>query len=569
LAAAYVSQAGKGRAISTQLLELVFRACITALRGAEADIASATAAAQIASRNLLTKVLADLGGSTLSRRSAATCMVEAHVERVWRGAYSFDVSLRLEPSAAPRGMTAEDVMHVARVLRNAALNGNGSALVVSLAHWCGVACNDLIELPLFSRSAGLIRLDASCGTMLIRLEGVLTELAKTASSNALPTATTLPLPLPRWIASLLLAFRETHPTALKLSDVEGLALSGVQIRTALVEMGLSRRLTAQRFVFARALPLMEAQKDAALVAFGTLDFSRAEKVSFAYQHLSHSELLEIWAERSIRLSWGELALSSVPAGGYCSAVTPSAEALRNLGARLSDRVHQTRPGPNAGSMWLRQHHTAVVTYVGLMAGICLALRGQEKTLLPAALLTEDTLQRWRDKALPNSRTQDSIVIVGPTLRLQLSLLRAHYRALASRLRRLARSQGRTALSIADQLDEVVSGIPNCPLLVELGDESIEAFTPLNLQEACGTGWVGKGDALRHAVHDLLRVRGVEHVVRETQLRHTAGSRALLSPLSTWSQHDVGHESARCQELLLDALQLIPVGGLIQSLERRA
>jgi hypothetical protein len=341
------------------------------------------------------------------------------------------------------------------------------------------------------------------------------------------------------------------------------------LRRLFQTLDLPRRITPSKFVHDRAMPLIARQCDPLRLAAATMDWSRIHKVSAAYTHLTHGELLETLALRAELNRWGELSPSRVPDGGYLSKVTPSLEAVTALAATLLNDLRASYPGNNAGLDRLLAHHDAFIHYTAFMLSIGLLLRGQETTLLPASVLLLVMLPDFNDKALPYARAPLPEVCFGAAIRLQFRYLRAHYLAVADRLEQLARRGDTAQAEVARQLRRLAEGAPDLPLLVTIENGRLRAFSHLDLVRFLGEAWAGKADAIRHASSNVLRAEGFVYASREAAMRHIGGAQPITSSTSVWSRNDWYAESDRMQQALFSAIRLAPHGGLIRSLGRTA
>ncbi len=554
--------------------EAVLRALLNAAMSTRLDVAqelraSQTSAALIACGSLLQKAMVQVQTRAVSRTSAATSMVEAKVEKAWAGAYRFDLRPRLEGPEAVRGLTPNDVIDIAKAIRKGAEAGSGNLLLVAVAHWHGVLPVDMAVMPIFATSPGLMRMDSTCSFTVIRLGGVLTELARIQLPGVIAADDTLQLPIPGWMSRLLRQLRIIAPTAECLAEIPGLPSNASDLRRLLDELGLPRRITAGKFVTDRAAPLISVHHDAIRISLATIDFTRVEKVAAAYEHISHSELLESLRLRAELQEWGELSVSPVPGHGYLSKVTPTLESVAELASRLLAELKACYPGPNAGIERLLIHHEAFVRYTAFILAVALVLRGQESTLLPASALKLDIMPGFNDKALPFAKTEAPELVFGACLRHHLRYVKAHYIALATRLEERASTDAPWITASAAEFRRIADGAHDRPLLLIVKHRQLQAFTHLDLVDYFGEAWTGKADAIRHAAPDLLRAAGVSHASRQAVLRHVGGAQPIVSATSAWSRSEWLNEGSRMQELLFEALKLSPYGGLIRSLPRKS
>lgn len=552
---------------SQVVLKALLQASLTTREDNQALNSARSTAAAIASADLCAKALAAHKGTPSSRRSAASSMVEAKVEKALAGGYRFNDDSKLELSQAIRGLTANDVIETAQAVRKGAEAGSGRLLLAALAHWHGVLAVYFVGMHIFDRSPGLMRMDATCSYTRIRLSGILLELARCVLPGVVIAGDCLYLPIPLWISVLLRALRELAPHALSLSDLPGIPTEPTVLRRLLDETSLPRRITANKFVVNRALPLVGVA-DAIIMSLAAVDWSRVDKVANSYPHIPHDEFLKTVALRAQRVHWGELAATPVPAHGYLSKVTPELQAIVAIGQRLQAELDAAHPGPNAGIDLLLAHHDAFIRYTAFLLAVGLVLRGQEQTLVPACCVLLATLAGFNDKALPWATALPAEVVFGPTLRLQFRYLVAHYRALAKRLGARAACGPAWIPAVVAELEKVADGAVDRALLVRVVDGVLEVFTHLDLVAYLGEAWAGKADALRHKAPDVLRAAGVEYPSREATLRHVVGARPITSATSAWSGSDWQDEGSRHQELLFEAFGLQARGGLIKSLPRK-
>jgi hypothetical protein len=526
-------------------------------------------AALIACSKLVVKATIQLQTKALSRASAAVDMVEARVEKAWAGAYRFDIPLKTESLPAARGMTPADVVMTAKEVRDGAEAGSSRLLVAGLSHWFGVLPMDMLVMRVFAAGPGLVRIDPTTSFAVLRLSGVLTELARAVLPDVLSAGDDLQMPLPAWISRLLRPLRAAAPGAQSLLELPGLNLSAAELRRLFSELHLPRRITPAKFVIDRAQPLADTQHDQLRRALVNVDFSLIHKVAAAYPHISHAEFLDSLRLRAAQIHWGDLSPSPVPQHGYLSKVTPELKTVTALGQRLLRELQASYPGNHAGIDRLQSHHSAFIRFTAFMLAVALLLRGQEKTLLPASALLLCMLAGFNDKALPSAQTAPAEVCFGQSLRYQFRYLKAHYLALAHRLEQLAGPADAQYLTCAEQLRRLAEGAADMPLLVTIESGHLVPFTHLELVAYLGDAWVGNADAIRHAGVDVLRAAGFSYASREAAMRHAGGAKAIASPSSAWSRDDWYSESDAMQEALFSAIDLVPHGGLIQSLPRTA
>lgn len=553
---------------SQPVMKVLLQAALTTREDNAALNASRSTAAAIASADLYAKALAALQGPPVSRRSAASSMVEAKVEKALAGAYRFNDQPKLDLRVTVRGLTADDVMDTAKAVRAGAEAGSGRMLLAALAHWHGVLPADFVRMEIFATAPGLMRMDSTCSYTKVRLTGILIELAQSELPGVLSTGDCLYLPIPLWLSLLLRALRAAAPQALSLSDLPGIPTDPRELRRLLDEARLPARITANKLVVDRAMPLVGIA-DPIVMALASIDWSRVDKVANAYQHITHSEFLKFLSLRAERLHWGLLASSPVPAHGYLSKVTPELAPVIAIGRRLRAELDAAEPGPNAGIDLLLAHHDAFIRYTAFLLAVALLLRGQEQTLIPASSLLLVAIAGFNDKGLPSAKAQPADLVFGPTMRHQFRYVAAHYRALANRLEERANSGPAWIPSAVTEFRKVAAGAEDRALLLRVVDGAVRAFTHLDLVDYLGLDWAGKADAVRHKAPDVLRAAGVEYTCREATLRHVVGARPITSPTSAWSGSDWYEEASRHQELLFEAFELQAQGGLIKSLPRKA
>ncbi len=554
---------------SGDTLKVLLEACLSTRGGVREVRDAQTTAALIACSSALIKAQVQLQTRALARRSAASDMLEARVEKQMAGAYRFDVRDRIEDMTVCRGLTPTDVVETAKQIREGAESGSGRLLTVAMAHWLGVMPADMVAMRIFASTPGLIRLDASSSYAVIDLGGVLTELALAPLSGALAASDLVYLPLPAWISRLIRALRNGASQAESLKDLPGLSFSANDLRRLFSEIKVPRRITPGKFVSDRALPLIDGAHDSIRLAVATLDFSRVHKVALAYERLCPTEHLASLTLRAELVGWGELAVARVPNHGYLSKVTPDVESIKSIADALRKAVEDLSPGPNAGVERLLHHHQAFVRYVAFMLAATLLLRGQETTVVPATVLGLRGLPGFNDKRLPGATTKTPEVIFGPTLRHQLRYLKAHYDALILRLEQRATSKQPWITEAVSVMRKVAEGAHDLPLLVTVVDGVARAYTHLDLVSDLRGAWVGKADAIRHASSDVLRTARFSYGSREAARRHVGGSRPISSKTSAWSREDWQHEGAKMQEAVMAAFGLTAIGGLIKSLPSHA
>jgi len=567
LGAAFFLVYGGFAPVSQTVLNALFQASLTTREDNEALNSARSTAAAIVSADSYAKALAALKGSPASRTSAASSMVEAKVEKSLAGGYRFNDNSKLELHQATRGLTAEDVIETANEVRTGAEAGSGRLLLAALAHWHGVLPADFAGMQIFDSSPGLMRMDPTCSYTKIRLSGILIELARRELPGVVIAGDTLFLPIPRWISVVLRALRLVAPQALSMSDLPGIPTDPTVLRRLLAGTALPGRITANKFVVDRALPLV-GMADPIVLSLAAVDWTRVDKVANAYQHIEHEEFLRILALRALRLGWGELAPAPVPTHGYLSKATPELEAIVKIGQRMHAELDAAYPGPNAGVNRLLAHHDAFIHYTAFLLAVGLVLRGQERTLIPASCVLLAAMAGFNDKLLPSAKARPADLVFGPTLRHQFRYLAAHYKALAKRLRERATDRHAWIEKAADEFEKVADGAVDRALLVRVVGGAVEVFTHLDLVAYLGDDWAGKADALRHKAPDILRAAGVDYANREATLRHVVGARPITSVTSAWSGNDWHEEASRHQELLFGAFGIAARGGLIKSLPRK-
>jgi hypothetical protein len=205
--AVYVQMATGGKPPSDAFMSALFKAAMTSKRGQYGDQDAHIISVQIVGQRMLNSVLIHLRTPALSHQSAASSMTEAKVEKAMRGAYRFDNAHQEDGTPRVRGLTACDVRETAEAVRRGAERGSGELLLVATAHWLGVSPVDMAEIEVFAPNPGLMRIDSTCSYVEIRLEGILTELARAEMPSVLRSGDRLIHPLPGWIAMLLRGLR--------------------------------------------------------------------------------------------------------------------------------------------------------------------------------------------------------------------------------------------------------------------------------------------------------------------------------------------------------------------------
>jgi hypothetical protein len=428
---------------------------------------------------------------------------------------------------------------------------------------------DLAQMRVFAAGPGLARIDPTSSFATVRLAGVLTELARAALPGVLLAGDDLLIPLPAWISRLLRPLRSAAPSAERLSELPGLQLSSGDLRRVFSQLQLPRRITPSKFVIDRALPMANEGHDPLRLALASLDFSRIHKVSAAYPHMPHAELLGSLRLRCKLIHWGRLSPAPVPAHGYLSKVTPDLTTVTALAEKLLKELKASYPGNHAGIDRLFAHHNAFIRFTAFMLAIALLLRGQETTLLPASALLLSILIAFNDKALPSARTALPDMCFGSSLKHQLRYLKFHYLAVAHRMEQLAGPRDATYLACAKELRRLADGAADLPLLVVIENGDLKPFTHLDLVAYLGAAWAGNADAIRHAAPDVLRAAGFSYASREAAMRHVGGAKPIVAHTSVWSGNDWRGESDAMQEALFTAIGVAPCGGLIRSLPRVA
>lgn len=547
------------------VFELLLEAVLATNRPAHPDSGARINAALIRGARVLAQARKDLQADAVLSTSAATTIQEARIERQMIGAFRHDDPHSMAGLVRQRGLTAQDVIDTAVAVRSQAEAGSAEALVVALGHWLGVSPVDMPDLALFADQPGLIRISGDCGHALIDLRGVLSELASSPFPGVSPSQDVLILPLPHWISAVLHRLRLSAPCARTLTDLAG-DLRGARSFAPFPDgQAGSKRITGQKFVIDRALPLLRAEMDNARGAIASVNFGLIHKVSGPYQRITADEVLDATQQRSCLLGWGPLHPQMRRDHGYLSRVTPQIESVKDIVRQLNEALERTRPGPNAGSAPLVEHHNHFIRYVSFVFALCLALRGQETHLPPASWMQPG--REWiyfTDKDDGHPRRTTPPIALGLSLRKQLQLLKAHYGAMARRLQKRLHGCGAVDPNCIGTLRSLESGSQEQPLLMAFDGTRLLCYSQLSLVRDLRPVWAGKADALRHLVHDILREAGADYINREVTLRHVGGAEQITANASAWSRGDWLQEAGRSQEVLLQAVGLHPKVGLARS-----
>ncbi|QKD45735.1 hypothetical protein HF896_19875 [Alicycliphilus denitrificans] len=336
-------------------------------------------------------------------------------------------------------------LRVATLLRTRVEARDGAAVIQSLGLLVNLPPRLLLSLPLVtgSRPLNMLGISVQTGCLQLNLRALFPNRARPpdATANLFHfSGDAVVVPLPVFLVQEIQRRSQAYPQAVLLGDL----MDWVQVnpRDSLIP-GESCKLhaslaRASKSTGAISLALGNDRLVSACVA---TDFSLIGSARMYYARLTGREIHTGCTRLFAGIGWGVPVMDAVHLPSLGSRATLHPDGAKHLFSALAEAVTASRPGRNAHSGRLLEHHTHFTRYCVALICFCAGLR----EIQCYRLLAEELLH-GQDQIVVHDKQGGDALMAQPALlnaqaREQIRLYAAHARALVRRLQRLNDRQG--------------------------------------------------------------------------------------------------------------------------------